>query len=318
MHQVLVLLRNRAAGKSNDATLAIVARGGGQRWVTAAGITTLFRLAGIEADIIGGTSGGALALLFYADGGCSGRAMVLRCLTSQGFARDGGAKFIQKRRLLQGQPPMNLVGLFDDAFTLRYPLLLEGLAASQRPIFVTATQRDGTGVTQRLDGTTAAFCREAAINTARLPLLAHDPKDTSVLWDGSLSNDAPIDEAFRLGASHVLVINPRGANQGSVKPSLFDRLVMEPALKRQAPDLHKLWMNRHQNGQITMAKYADHPRVLQWQLPKVLVKNQTTDEKLLSGGVKAGWHYAAEALGLAQSPAYPANWVPVFQEHGLL
>jgi predicted patatin/cPLA2 family phospholipase len=304
-------------GGASQAVIAIVARGGGQRWVIPGGATTLLHVVGIHADIIGGTSGGALALLFYADGGCTSRAMVLSCLTKLGFDRQGGPKFISRRRLLQGQPPMDLVGLMDDAFTLRYPLHFHALASSQRPIFVTATHRDGTGLIQRMDGTTAEFCREAAINTSRLPLLAHDPTDTSVLWDGSLSNDMPIEEAFRLGATHVLVINPRGANQQRTKPSLFDRTVMEPILMRKAPDLHRLWVNRHQNGEATWAQYHDNPRVYQMQLPFIAVQNQTTDERTLLQGVLAGWHFAAQELQLETLPAYQSGWVPFMQKYGL-
>lgn len=262
MHQVLELLRNRLAGKPDSARLAIVACGGGQRWVITAGILTLFQQLGIPADIYGGTSGGGLAVLFYADGGDPNRAMVLRCLTRKGFARDGKDVFIQKRRLLQGRPPMDLEGLIHQAFTIHQPLLWENLARSDKPIFLTATARDGRSIIQRLDGTTPDFCKAAAINTSRLPLLAHNPTDQTVLWDGTLSNDAPVAEALALGATHVLVIDPRGLNETAKggRP-LADRVLMEPQLRQRAPDLYQLWLNRRSNYRATMAHYQDDARV---------------------------------------------------------
>lgn len=318
MHPVLKIMGDVIAGLTKDAVVALIMPGGGQRWVISGGALTLLRILDFEADILGGTSGGALAMAFYADGGPAHRGMVLRCLTKQGFARDGKNVFIRRRRLLVGQPPMDLNGLLDNAFGIQYPLNLAGLAARKKPIFMTATRRNGEGVILHLNGTSAAFCRDAAHHTARLPLLAHDPTDQTVLWDGALSNDAPIEEAFRLGATHVLVINPRGANQGHSQRSGFDRWVMEPLLRQRAPDLCRLWVNRYQNAAQSWAKYANDPRVCWFQLPRVNVYNQTTDERLLVEGLKAGWDHMANMLQLPYTPAYPEGWKPTLREHGLI
>lgn len=318
-HAVLDTIHRRLQGLPDNERLAVLAPGGGQRWVLPGGMGMRLRAHGLEADLVGGTSGGGLAMLFYADGGSTDRAMVLHSLTAQGFDQVGGTRFIDLRRILTGAPVMDTMGLIHDVFTQRYPILWDNLAAKKHPIFLTATMRNGESKVLRLDGTNANFCKAAALHTCRLPWIAHNPSDLETeLWDGALSNDLPIDDALALGATQVLVLMTSGADEVGVKEeSVVERLLIHRQIKTRCPQLHKLWATRSENHVATYARYRNDPRVLFIQPPKVLVNNASTQARALLQGVKQGWDYLGEALQLPPLP-YPTGWLVPLATHGLL
>jgi predicted patatin/cPLA2 family phospholipase len=93
----------------------------------------------------------------------------------------------------------------EDAFTKQVPLNWAGFEALQIPTFVTATKQDGMPCILRLDGTSTPNAKEHAKSTARIPFIGGHINHHNV-WDGALSSGLPIQEAFDLGATHVLVL----------------------------------------------------------------------------------------------------------------
>jgi predicted patatin/cPLA2 family phospholipase len=317
MHPVRQLILNRLAGKPDTAKLAIVASGGAQRWPIVGGMLARAKSHGLNADIMGGTSGGGLTILYIAAGNEPNDVMVLRHLTHKGFDRKGGRRFINLGNLFRGKPVLDVEGLIEDAFSKHFPVNWTHFAKLEKPTFLIATSPDGQKVVQRLDGQNVQYCKEAAKHTGRIPFISHTIKDKNVLWDGFLVDDFPISTAFELGATHVLALSCRGQNENTHKPHFLSRYALGPFMKRHQPHLAHLIPTHYQNLQNTMAQYKNDKRVLMAQLPHVQLKGGTTKEKLLLQGALDGWDYFGEVMGLSPLP-YPPKWQEAMRENGLL
>ncbi len=282
------------------------------RWVVAAGLLSRLEAHGIYPDLIVGTSGGGLASTYYAAGQTRHGAMALRHMTSRGFNRDGqSARFIDPMRFAQNKPAMDINGLIDVIFTDCVPLNYAYLTHCPIPVYLTATRRDGEGVLQTMHGEPPAVHKCAMKNTARIPFLAHSSRDKEVLWDGGLSASIPLQQAFDLGATHVLVVRCKGRNESAaLQISGIEKYVVRPALQTSAKDLLHLLDTRPQRHAQILAELArNHAHIYTLALPSVTLNLAETREAKLFRQLVEAWHHAGESLGLPHQPL-PAEWAP--------
>lgn len=305
--------RSSRPGHRNDPyTLAVVAEDGSMRWVVAAGFLSRLEAHGIQADLILGTSGGGLAITYYAAGHTRHGSLSLRYLNKKGYDRDGKSKkFIDATRLLKGQPAMDGVGMVETVFSQRVPLSFENLARSLTPAYLTATTRAGETVLQPLHGQPPEAIKLAMQNTARVPFLAHSARDKSVLWDGGLKASIPVQQALDLGATHVLVVRCKDSIPATFRQQFnAEELLIKPALRLQAPDLFHLLRQRGHHAAQTLSMLAqNHPHIHVLGLPQVTMSYAEDDEAKLFRQLVEAWHFAGPALGLPEQPL-PTEWAP--------
>jgi predicted patatin/cPLA2 family phospholipase len=306
------LIKARMAGKRNDPwKLAIVVEDGSMRWVVAAGMLSLLEQYGIDADLMLGNSGGGLALAYYAAGQTREGSLCLRYLNRLGFERDGDSRrFIDAGRLWRSEPVMDINGMVDVVFSRKIPLDWDSLRASAAPVYMLAMDRAGETVMQPLHGVDKAEQKTALKNTARIPWVAHDPADETVLWDGGMAGGLPVRQALDMGATHVLVIRCNGANDGrGEKLQWLERYVIWPVL---------WWKSRIHYAQVR-ARHDKHFDILAWlkkagddvlvlAMPQVEIGGTEDDEGRLFRQLVDAYRYAAGALGLAE-PSLPHAWV---------
>lgn len=313
------LIRARLRDKSTPGNrkdpykLAVVAEGGGQRWVMVGGFGAALEALGIHADFIVGSSGGGLGSVYVTSGvavGCT----CFRYVNTKGFDADGKSRrLIDPRRILRGEPALDIEGLVETVFSHRVPVNWSSLRGGAIPVWLVATQRaTGAAVMQPLHGATEAEQKQALKNTARIPWVAHNPRDAEVLWDGSLATTLPVKQAVELGATHLLLLRCRGAGEAKLVPSFAERALMHPALKRQAPDLYTLVRHAPTRYAETMdwlqTARASVP-VHNMALPRAPIGPAEMSEARLFRAMAAAYRHVAPSLGLPQ-PSWPKPWAP--------
>lgn len=318
---VLELIHARLADKSsqpghrNDPyKLAIAAEDGSMRWVVAAGLLSRLEAHGIYPDLIVGTSGGGLAASYYAAGAMRQGAMTVRYLNAKGFNRDGRShKFINPWRLLNGRPVMDVHGAIHTVFTERVPLPWDALRRAPAPTWLTAVTREGELVLQPLHGQDKPAQQLSMVNTARIPFIAHNPRDASVMWDGGMVASIPVKEALELGATHVLIIRCKSGGDTITqltKLSKIEKYLIHPRLRRHAPDL--LGTLRQRGDYLTNAfnRIAQASgNIFTLALPRVDIGMAESDEGNLFRQLIKAYNYAGTALNLPDQPL-PEEWQP--------
>lgn len=296
---------NRRNGQSTP-SIAVVAESGGMRWVAVGGMLAALHHLGVSADIMVGTSGGGMALLYYAARNTPADVSVLNHLGSAGYNRQGGSRFLNMRNLISKQPVMDLNGLIHDAFTKRVPVKWDNLAKSKTPFYLTATTSRGEAKLLPAFNQPVATIKENATHSSRVPCIAHSVSDDSVLWDGVLSEALPIQSAFKLNAQRVIAL--RTCTKGTQKSdSLFTKHVVVPMIARRSKTIADLYSTRHKRTEQQLAPYWDDPNVLMIHCSEMLVGNLTTNTAKLWRQVYLGWDAVFLALGLPIA-AYPKSW----------
>ncbi len=317
---VLELIHNRLKDGSSPGyrkdpfILAIAAEDGSMRWVVAAGLLARLETHGIFPDLIVGTSGGGLAASYFAGGAMQQGAMVIRYMNRKGFERDGvSRRFINPYRLLRGQPVMDVETTVDYVFTEKTPMPWAKLQKSPVPTYLTAVTGQGELVLQPLHGQERTAQQWAMKNTGRIPFIAFNPRDTTVLWDGGLRASIPLQPALDLGATHVLVVRCKGAQHTFdelIQPSWVETYVLNPALRLQAPHLLNMVKERPAYLKPSFdALINPASNIMQLALPRVDVGMMEDDEGALFRQVVKAYIFAGRALGLPDQPL-PSEWQP--------
>jgi predicted patatin/cPLA2 family phospholipase len=158
----------------------------------------------------------------------------------------------------------------------------------------------------RLDGQNCTFQKTAMKDTARIPFFAHSVRDKTVLWDGGLKVNTPIEEAFRLGATDVLVLWSTGLEEEHF-PELSER-ILKLYLSAASPMLAQLVKGRRESyNQAVKLIQQKNPFIHVVGLPHLPFRSSFAEESQLIEGLKAGYRQLEKSLGLAEAP-YPDHW----------
>lgn len=300
----------RLAGQNPAGKLAVVAEDSGQKWVISAGMASRLEAHGIKADIIGGSSGGGLAMLYHALGQTREGTLCLRPLSSLGLASNCNHRFISLKNLLHKKPIMNIDAVVHEVFTHTIPLAWARFVSLTHPyLFLTYTTKDGEAKTHQLNGATVEAAKAMALDTARFPVFAGSIEQNSH-FDGGFTNPLPIQTAFDLGATYVLALRCV-----THKQPLFDKLVWH-YLRHKSTPLARLLRVRHAIRKATTLRFSGHPQVMMVELPTITMTSTTSNPKTMLHHAMMGWDAMGEALGLPPRP-YPKIWQPLADELGL-
>lgn len=250
MTGVVDLLRTRrTAGsppgaRTDDATVALVIEGGGNRAAYSAGMAlALVELGYRDAfDAVYGTSGGAInGGWFLSDG----RQHWLRGWASPEVA---ARKVTDPRRIVRGRPMVDLELLVEDIYTGLAPMDFAGIVEHPIAYHPMATNAR-TGVSEDLAPLlrTAADVRAALRASACLPLLAGPPVRVGgdTYLDGGLTEGFAYRTALAQGATHVVVLRTRRSDQTASAATRVERLLMSRYFDRHAAAVKPIHRDRH-------------------------------------------------------------------------
>ena len=264
------------------------------------------RSLGFFPHLMVGTSSGGLVMLAYASGSQIDDIRVLNHLGPQGYDLNGGKKFIDYRRLSKGAPVLDLHGLVHHAFSVCVPINWQAMTETKTPFYLTATHYDGTGLLHTIHGINTEEMKQYAMDTSRIPFLAHPIHNDETLWDGGLSKPLPITDAFEIGADIVIALRTCEA-KGQPKDGLMAKKVLFPIIKRYSEDIANLCLRRRELARAEHEKYHQSPDVLMAHPEKLLVGSLTTHTQRLWQQTALGWQAMFQALGMEVSP-YPKSW----------
>ncbi len=241
MHPVAEVLRERAAGRVDDHTVALVLEGGAMRGVVSAAMTAALERLGLGRafDVVVGASAGALNGAAFLAGVAAGSAAAYHGTLAT-------REFVNPARLLFGRPALDVGWVVHNAHegldagrherTLESGIPLHCLAVDVE----TAEPVDLTGMR-----TVEELCK-ALLASSRMPWVGGEPVEIAGrrYLDGGLAAPIPVATALGTGATHVLVLQtrPHGVPRSSGS-RLADRLIPRH-LKRLNPRLVDLYHGR--------------------------------------------------------------------------
>ena len=222
---------SRPGRRTDGHRVALAIEGGGSRAAYSAGMALALDEAGLTDafDDVYGTSGGALngAWLLTGEGS--------RWLRSWAWPEVAAARVTDPRRMLRGRPVVDLARLVHHVYESITPMDFDAIVANPirfHPIATDAATGEAADlapyVVDRLGAQTALRASSC------IPLLAGPPVRVGDrrYVDGGLSEGVPFRTALAQGASHVLVLRTRRADQRAVPPSRFERLLLAPYFLR--------------------------------------------------------------------------------------
>ncbi|PIZ30915.1 MAG: hypothetical protein COY40_03450 [Alphaproteobacteria bacterium CG_4_10_14_0_8_um_filter_53_9] len=310
---------NSKPGSRNDPyKLALVAEDGSQRWVVAGGFGAALEAMNILPDLIVGTSGGGIGAIYMATGSVARGCTTVRYLNHAGYHRDGKLpKLITPTNLMRRKPIMDVHSLVHTVFSHKVPIDWDALRVSPVQVFLTATHREKEDtILQPLNSVPETIQKEALINTARIPMVAHSIMDKNVMWDGMLSAPIPVQEALSLGATHIIVIRCKGAHAKGENLSWVENII-NTILKYRAPDLHQRMRGRHKKraeAKTITKEMETEGRALTLQLPHVAIGPAEMREDRLFRTMAAAYQHVPKVLGESPLP-WPSEWTDLVEEH---
>jgi len=187
--------------------VALVIGGGGMRGSYVAGMLRALDRAGLRPgfDEVYGSSSGAISAAAFLTGSAADCAAC--------FHEDlSTPMFIDMRRLGTRRPVVRLDHLLDEVLRNRKPLDWASLGHTSAPLRVVATDTADLRPYELTGMETVAQWRQALQASASIPLLAGPPVSYGGRrWvDGSVGEPLAMARALRGGATHVLVMLPRG------------------------------------------------------------------------------------------------------------
>lgn len=246
----------RPGTRTDEHRVALVIGGGGMRGSYVAGMLHALDRAGLRPgfdEVYGSSSGAISAAAFLTGSAADCAACFHEDLTTRAF--------IDMRRLGTRRPVVRLDHLLDEVLRVRKPLDWASLGHTPAPLRVVAT--DTADLTaQELTGMyTVADWRQALQASASIPLLAGPAVSYGGRrWvDGSVGEPLAMARALRGGATHVLVMMPRGTE--AIHPdadaglSLWARM-----LDRAVPGLGTVAQgSRRYGADLRLVTEAAHP-----------------------------------------------------------
>lgn len=189
-------------------------------------------------DAVYGSSAGAINAAYF----LAGQATVGTTIYSEDI---NNREFIDLRRMMRGQPIVNLAFLIDDVAERRKPLNYARVLASPAPLTVVATEVSTGACTALGPFTSPDELRAALRASATMPIFAGQPAvyHGRKYFDASLTEPIPVPTAEAAGHTHVLALLTRPA-MSARRTSWLDRVYILPRLRTISPALADKYRDR--------------------------------------------------------------------------
>lgn len=273
--------------------VGLVLSGGGARGFAHIGVLRVLEEAGIEVDVLAGTSIGAILGALYAHGY---RAADLHQLGSSLKWRDIIDLSLQGG-LMKGEKLANFLAA-------HLPPRFENLA---RPLAVTTTDVESGEQVILLEGDLIAAVRAASCFPG-----AFEPVQIRgrTLADGGIVNNLPVDAAAFLGATATIASDatpPRRSSydDGRSDGNWWERMAATVRLERRSPMIQMLLRSSDvMQSILTEIQYTMHPAdlLVKLDMPEIRVESFREYDRIVALGEKAA-RRAFSAAGLLDDPA---------------
>lgn len=245
---VVELLRERkrqgsAPGRRrDDARLVLLVEGGSSRGAYSSGMTIAIERLGLlpAFDAVYGSSAGSLNAAWLLCG---------RAEKTQHAWWDPeimGAT-INPRRVLRGQPVVDTGYLVNTVYTSVMPMGFREVLDNPVEFHPMATDaRTGQPVDLRDQVHDQASLQAALRASTAMPFLAGDPVEIGgrALVDAGVSEGVPVRTALAQGATHIVALRTRRADEPALAPSRGERLLLSRWFVRHAPGCVEPWLHR--------------------------------------------------------------------------
>jgi predicted patatin/cPLA2 family phospholipase len=235
---------SRPGEREDDAKVALVIEGGGNRAAYSAGMAIAIEQLGLVDcfDDVYGTSGGALngAWMLTREGE--------RWLPSWATPEYAAQRVTDARRLLRGRPVVDLHHLLHHVYVDVFPMDFAAVLSAPVRLHPVATDAvTGTAADLALYVHDQATLQAALRATSALPLLAGRPVPLGghCYVDGGVAEPVPFRTALAQGATHLLVLRTRRSEQRVAAPPFGQRAVMGAWFKAFAPGAREPYLRRH-------------------------------------------------------------------------
>jgi predicted patatin/cPLA2 family phospholipase len=297
-HPVIDALRSRPA----DARIALVVEGGGMRGAVSGGMALALHELGLDDafDAAYGSSAGALNAMWLV----SGRVRDgIPTWTDPALVHE----LISRRRALRGGPVVDVETLVETRYEKLSPGLFRAVLDGSAELHPIGTDVE-TGDAVDLHGSIRdePSLRRALRATAALPLLAGGPVeiDGHRFLDAGLSAAIPFRAALADGATHVLVLRSRRADERAEAPGRISGALTAALLRRYGPAVAQAFLTRAErearDEDFLAERDADPaPAVLSIRPAPGSPRpgRLERDIEVVRGGLEAGRQAAHTALG---------------------
>jgi predicted patatin/cPLA2 family phospholipase len=235
---VLEALRERPPG----ARIALVVEGGGMRGAVSGGMALALDELGLahSFDAAYGSSAGALNSMWLV----SGRVREgIPTWTDPSLV----GPLINKRRALRGGPVVDVRALVEERYEQLSPGLFDAVLSGSTELHPIATDvASGEAVDLHGDIADERSLRDALRASASLPMLAGPPVQVNGrrLVDAGLSAAIPFRAALADGATHLLVLRSRRADERAQAPGRVSGALTGALLRRIGPALARGFATR--------------------------------------------------------------------------
>ena len=269
--EVLQVLRNRrqhgsAPGqRDDDHRVALVIEGGSSRGAYSSGMTIAIERLGLlpAFDAVYGSSAGSLNAAWL----LCGRAEQTQ---HAWWDREIMGTTISLRRALRRQPVVDTRYLVHTVYTQVMPMGFQEILDNPvefHPIATDALTGHAVDLHDRIhDQATVQLALRAS---TAMPILAGDPIliDGHPYVDAGLSEAVPIRSALAQGATHVVALRTKRADERSSAPSRIERMVASRWFARHAPGTVDSWLRNDVFRAEEELVLETHPATLQIRPP---------------------------------------------------
>jgi predicted patatin/cPLA2 family phospholipase len=291
--------------RTDDARLVLLVEGGSSRGVFSSGMTIAIEQLGLLPcfDAVYGSSAGSL------------NAAWLLCGRAESTQHAWWDPLIMRttispRRLLRGKPVVDTGFLVHTVYTEILPMGFAEILANPVEFHPMATDaRTGEPVDLHAGLHSRADVQAALRASTAMPFLAGRPVRIGdrTLVDAGVSEGIPIRTALSQGATHVVALRTKRADEPTPPPNRAEKLVLSRWFARHAPGGYEAWLRREAERAQEERLLAEHPAVLQIRPPLGGGRIGRTERRphLMRAALDAGREVARAALDGDPDSAHP-------------
>lgn len=282
--------------RDDDARLVLLIEGGSSRGAYSSGMTIAIEQLGLLPlfDAVYGSSAGALNGAWL----LCGRADATKHAWWDPTIMRGT---IAPRRMLRGGPVVDTDFLVNTVYTKIMPMAFQEILDNPVEFHPMATDaRTGQPADLHDQVRDQASLQAALRASTAMPLLAGAPIeiDGRRYIDAGVSESVPIRTALAQGATHIVALRTKRADETTVPPSGLERLVLRRWFARHAPGGLDPWLGRDAGRAEEEQLLRSHPAILTIRPPLGSVRIGRTErgEAPLRAAVDTGRRTAWDEL----------------------
>jgi predicted patatin/cPLA2 family phospholipase len=295
---------SRPGHRCDGARVALLVEGGSSRGAYSSGMTVAIEQLGLlpAFDAVYGSSAGSLNGAWLL---CGRAQRTQHAWWTPSIMRGT----IDPSRALRRRPIVDTQFLVHTVYTQIMPMGFEEILASPVEFHPMATDaRTGLSVDLHGEVHDRASLQAALRASTAMPVLAGDPVEIGGrrLIDAGVSAAVPVHSALEQGATHVVALRTRRADEMAAAPSRAERMMLSRWFARHAPGAYATWLQRQAGRAAEEEALATHPGVLQIRPPLGSGRIGRTERRprLLRAAVETGRDAAWSALVSCVDGAY--------------